>query len=310
MKKLRAIFLGTPDFSVPSLEILFHHPQIELIRVISMPDRPAGRGYDLKSPEVIEFAKNHKIPFFQTENINKELNFIEHLKNEKIDLFIVLAFAQFLGDEVLNIPTLGCFNIHTSLLPKYRGAAPIQYALLNGDTETGVSIQKMVKKMDAGDLVWNQSVAINPKENGGLLYTRLKFQAALSLNEFINELLLNKISYTKQNEIDVSFAPTLKKEDGYINFSNSNMAQIINQIRGLDPWPGTFCFLDGKRLKVFSVENSEIQLSPGKSRLIKNQLHVGCLDGTLRLIDLQLEGKKRCYDIDLFNGYKGDNQIT
>ncbi|MCE3014018.1 MAG: methionyl-tRNA formyltransferase, partial [Proteobacteria bacterium] len=153
MKKLKTLFFGTPDFSVATLELLQHHPLIELLGVVSMPDRPAGRGQELKSPEVINYAKNIKIPFFQTENINKEEALLETWKNEKVDLIIVLAFAQFLGSKVLQLPLLGCFNIHTSLLPKYRGAAPIQYALWNGDTETGVSIQRMVKKMDAGNIV-------------------------------------------------------------------------------------------------------------------------------------------------------------
>jgi methionyl-tRNA formyltransferase len=133
MNKLRVVFCGTPDFSVPTLEILFYHPQVELLKVISMPDRPAGRGMEMKSPEVIEFAKQKKIPFFQTENINKETNLIKELRTLDLDFILVLAFAQFLGSEVLSIAKLGCFNIHTSLLPKYRGAAPIQYALMNGD---------------------------------------------------------------------------------------------------------------------------------------------------------------------------------
>ena len=148
MKTFKVAFLGTPDFSVPTLDLLANHPHIDLRFVISMPDRPAGRGMELKSPEVIEYAKSKKISFFQTENINKESDFLKKLKSEELDFIVVLAFAQFLGSEMLSIAKLGCFNIHTSILPKYRGAAPIQYALLNGDKETGVSIQKMVKKME------------------------------------------------------------------------------------------------------------------------------------------------------------------
>jgi methionyl-tRNA formyltransferase len=139
MKKFRVAFCGTPEFSVPTLDLLSNHPHIELVKVISMPDRPAGRGMELKSPEVIEFAKTKKSPFFQTENINKEPQMIQELKELELDFIVVLAFAQFLGSEMLTLSRLGCFNIHTSVLPKYRGAAPIQYALLNGDKETGVS---------------------------------------------------------------------------------------------------------------------------------------------------------------------------
>lgn len=304
MKKLRVAFCGTPDFSVPTLDLLAHHPHIELVKVISMPDRPAGRGMEMKSPEVIEFAKANKIPFIQTENINKEPAFLTELKELELDFVVVLAFAQFLGSEMLTMGKLGCFNIHTSILPKYRGAAPIQYALWNGDTETGVSIQKMVKKMDAGDLVHFHTVAIAPTETGGQLYTRLKFQAALAMNDFITKILNNEVTYTPQDESQVSFAPTLKKEDGLLNFKDKTISQILNLIRALDPWPGTYCFLNGKRMKVLAAEKYHGKMSPGKAQNDMGSLVVGCLDGALRLTEVQLEGKKPCSDRELLNGIK------
>ncbi len=305
MKKLKTVFFGTPDFAVPALEMLDKHPMIEIVGVVSMPDRPSGRGHKLRSPEVVEYAKAHKLPVIQTENINKESDVLAQFKKKEVDLFVVLAFAQFLKEELLNIPKKGCFNIHTSLLPKYRGAAPIQYALINGDKSTGVSIQKMVKKMDAGDVVFSTPVDISPNETGGQLYTKLKFQAALSLNQFIDELQNDNLEYTKQDETKVSFAPTLKKEDGFLNFKEKNFDELHNQIRALDPWPGTFCFLNNKRLKVFSiVQESNMKLAPGKTEISGNKLLIGCLDSTVRILDLQLEGKKRCTDSDLINGLK------
>lgn len=310
MKKFRVAFCGTPDFSVPTLDLLSNHPHIELVKVISMPDRPAGRGMELKSPEVIEFAKAKKIPFFQTENINKEPEMLKELKEANLDFIVVLAFAQFLGSEMLNMGKLGCFNIHTSILPKYRGAAPIQYALLNGDTETGVSIQKMVKKMDAGDLVHFHTVKISPTETGGQLYTRLKFQAALAMNDFVHKLLNNEVTYTTQDESQVSFAPTLKKEDGALKFQEQTVAQILNRIRALDPWPGTYCFLNGKRLKVLEAEKYHTKLSPGTAKNDMGSLVVGCLDGSLRLTQVQLEGKKACTDRELLNGIKTEINLT
>lgn len=310
MKKFRVAFCGTPDFSVPTLDLLSNHPHIDLRYVISMPDRPSGRGMDLKSPEVIEFAKAKRIPFFQTENINKEAEFLEKLKAEELDFVVVLAFAQFLGSNMLNMGKLGCFNIHTSVLPKYRGAAPIQYALLNGDTETGVSIQKMVKKMDAGDLVHFHTVPIAETETGGQLYTRLKFQAALAMNDLITKLLNNEVSYTVQDESKVSFAPTLKKEDGLLNFKEKTVAQILNNIRALDPWPGTYCFLNGKRLKVLEAQKYHKKLAPGKAENDLGSLVVGCVDGTLRLTQVQLEGKKACTDRELLNGIKTEIILT
>jgi methionyl-tRNA formyltransferase len=310
MKKFKVAFCGTPDFSVPTLDLLANHPHIDLRFVISMPDRPAGRGMELKSPEVIEYAKQKKIPFFQTENVNKELDFISKLKNEELDFIVVLAFAQFLGTEMLQISKLGCFNIHTSILPKYRGAAPIQYALWNGDKETGVSIQKMVKKMDAGDLVHFHTVKIATTENGGQLYTRLKYQAALAINDFIIKLLDNKMTYTTQDESQVSFAPTLKKEDGLIKFSEKTIEQVLNLIRALAPWPGTYCFLNGKRLKVLTAERYHAKMAPGKAANDLGSLVVGCLDGSLRLSEVQLEGKKVCSDKELLNGIKTEIIIS
>jgi len=275
-----------------------------------MPDRPAGRGMELKSPEVITFSKENKIPFFQTENINKEPAMLEELKSLNLDFVVVLAFAQFLGSEMLNLGKMGCFNIHTSILPKYRGAAPIQYALMNGDTETGVSIQKMVKKMDAGDLVHFHTVKISPTETGGQLYTRLKFQAALAMNDLVQKMLASELTYTPQDESQVSFAPTLKKEDGHLLFKDKTTAQILNLIRALDPWPGTYCFLNGKRLKVLGAENYHGKMTPGKSQNDLGSLVVGCLDGALRLTQVQLEGKKPCSDRELLNGIKSEIILT
>lgn len=304
MKKLKTVFMGTPDFSVPALDMLFHHPCIEIQAIVSMPDRPSGRGHNLRSPEVIEFAKQRKLPFIQTENVNLEKDFIKSI--QECDIIIVLAFAQFIKEELLNLPKMGCFNIHTSLLPKYRGAAPIQYALLNGDASTGVSIQRMVKKMDAGDVCYLSPVKIHTNETGGQLYTRLKFQAALALSDFIYDLAENKIAFTKQNESAVSFAPTLKKEDGFLDFSKKSYTELKNQIRALDPWPGTYCFLSSKRMKVYSIEKSSEKLEPGKFVINNKALHIGCKGGALSLLEVQLEGKKRCHMSELLNGLRLD----
>lgn len=310
MNKLRVVYFGTPDFSVPTLDMLAHHPSVEIVSVVSMPDRPSGRGQELKSPDVINFCKREKIPYFQTDNINKEVEQIQKWEHEKVDLFIVLAFAQFLGSKLLSLPTLGCFNIHTSLLPKYRGAAPIQYALWNGDTSTGVSIQKMVKKMDAGDLVHSHSVEISPSETGGQLTTRLKFQAALACNDFLEKLIKKKVTYVPQNETLVSFAPTLSKLDGHLDFSNQSVVQILNRIRAMDPWPGTYCFISNKRLKVLEVLPSSEKVPAGKVSISKGQLIVGCSDGSLRLSHVQLEGKKASSDHDLLNGFREQLILT
>lgn len=304
MKKLNVVFCGTPDFSVPTLELLHQHPHINIVGVITMPDRPSGRGQELKSPPVADYAKLHKLPLHQVENINREESVLDLLDSKKIDFILVLAFAQFLGSRILNIPRLGCFNIHTSILPKYRGAAPIQYALLNGDKSTGVSIQRMVKEMDAGDLVHFCQLPISDTETGGQLYTRLKFQAALSTNVLIETILNNQLIFTPQDPEGVSFAPTLKKEDGLLNFKELTLLKIHNQIRALDPWPGTYCFLNNQRLKVYEVEKLQRTLSPGETSTEYGHLAIGCIDGTIRLSRVQLEGKKICSDTELLNGLK------
>lgn len=304
MKKLNVVFCGTPDFSVPTLELLHQHPHINLVGVVTMPDRPAGRGQELKSPPVAEYAKLHKLPLYQVENINRDESLLLELESKKIDFILVLAFAQFLGTRVLTMPKMGCFNIHTSILPKYRGAAPIQYALLNGDQTTGVSIQRMVKEMDAGDLVHFHELPVAETETGGQLYTRLKFQAALSCNTLIEPILQDKLVFTKQDPNGVSFAPTLKKEDGLLNFKESTILKLKNQIRALDPWPGTYCFLNNQRLKVFEIEKLPRSLKPGETSTEHGHLAVGTLDGVIRLMSVQLEGKKICSDTELLNGLK------
>lgn len=303
-KKFNVVFCGTPDFSIPTLEALATHPSINLVAVVTMPDRPAGRGHELKSPPVAEFAKNHNLKLFQVENINKSEETLLALESMNVDFFLVLAFAQFLGSRVLSIPILGCFNIHTSILPKYRGAAPIQYALLNGDTSTGVSIQKMVKEMDAGDLVHFDQVTIEPDDNGETLYNKLKNKAAQSTHAFIEKLQTNTIVYTPQDVSLVSFAPTIKKEDGLLDFKNSSYNKIQNKIRAFDPWPGTYCFLNTQRLKVYSIERNSKKLSPGETSIEHGQLLVGLIDCSIRLCKIQLEGKKVCTDNELLNGLK------
>lgn len=309
MKQFKAIFCGTPDFSVPTLTMLSKHPLINLCGVITMPDRKSGRGQELHSPPVALFAKENSLPLYQTENLNRDPELIHKIKNEKIDLLIVLAFAQFLGKEWLGISRLGAFNIHTSLLPKYRGAAPIQYALLNGDPETGVSIQKMVSKMDAGNIVKEKLVPIGPKETGGELYDRLKIEAATTCSEFINDLSTGNILERVQDEALVSFAPTLKKEDGLLNFKEQTTTMLLNRVRALKPWPGTFTFISGKRTKIIDIEASVHKLAAGKLEVIHGALNIGTKDGAIRVLTLQLEGKGVVSDREFLNGIKNQNIV-
>jgi methionyl-tRNA formyltransferase len=302
MNKLNVVFCGTPDFAVPTLKILKDHPQVNLLKVITMPDRPKGRGHVMTPPPVATYAKDNGIPLFQTANINKEDELLRELKDA--DLFIVLAFAQFLGSKILDLPKVGPFNIHTSLLPQYRGAAPIQYAILNGDKVTGVSIQKMVKEMDAGDIVYSHEVEISDSETSGELFNILQDEAAIATKEFLDLVLRDKLTYTSQDPELVSFAPTLKKEDGHLKFAEFTFEELSNRIRAFSPWPGTYCYLGKKRLKIYSIKTSDLSLKPGVVHTDHNFLIVGCKDESVRLDEVQLEGRKACSDVELLNGLK------
>lgn len=299
---LKVAFCGTPEFSVPSLEVLHHHPHIEVVKVITMPGRPKGRGLKVISSPVAEFAQKNKISLVETPNINQEESLLKELTEVKVDLIIVLAFAQFLKKVVLDLPRLGCFNIHTSILPKYRGAAPIQYALLNDDSTTGVSIQKMVSKMDAGDVAYQKEIEIFPYENTALLNNRLKNLSALSVVEFIDQILYSQLDYKKQDESQVSFAPSIKKEDGLLDFNQESSQQIMNKMRAYSPWPSVYCYLGKKRMKILQIFPSTYQLKPGELHQEGGELHVGCQSGSLRLYKVQLEGKKPMLDTEFLRG--------
>ena len=208
------------------------------------------------------------------------------------------------------LASVGAYNIHTSILPKYRGAAPIQYAIINGDSKTGVSIQKMVKKMDAGDILFQEEIQIDPQETGQQLYTRLKFLAATSCSDFIHGLSNNSLTIRVQDESAVTFAPTLKKEDGFIDFRNRTYDEIFNQVRALTPWPGTYTmFNGGKRLKIIEIEKFESNAQPGKVDTKLGSLVVGCKDAGIRLSVIQLPGKNQATDREVLNGLREEITI-
>jgi methionyl-tRNA formyltransferase len=304
---LKTIFMGTPEIAVPCLESLAQNKLINLIKVISMPDRPFGRDQKLKTPEVAAATKEHQLPLLQIENINQDPHLLDLLK--QADLVIVFAFAQFLNEKILNAPKLGCFNIHTSLLPKFRGAAPIQAAILAGEKQTGVTIQKMVKKMDAGDIALQKIINISNDETGDSLYQKLKILSVAALAEFIEQLTQNKIRFIPQDESQISFAPILSREDGFLDFKNSDAISVLRKIRAFHSWPGSYCFLGDKRMKVFKAITSPLKLSPGKTEIVDNTLNIGCKDLSIRLIEIQLEGKKVCHDSTLLNGMKKESLV-
>ena len=308
---IKTIFAGTPEICLPTLQALHEHPAVDLRHVISMPDKKAGRGMKIKKSAVAEFAIDNNINLFQTANINKEDGFWEGHKKAGVDLMIIFAFAQFVSQKIIDLPKHGCYNIHTSLLPKYRGAAPIQYALLNGDKETGVSLQKIVLKMDAGDIAIARKIQIAEDDNAKNLHDKLMIEAAALIPSFIEQIDQGKVTPVAQDESHVSFAPSLSKQDGKIDFAQMSFRDIKNRIRALTPWPGTFCYLNDKYLKVFEIAaEGKTALSPGACENKKGTLLVGASDQTIRITQLQLAGKKACLDSELLNGIRGEIKIT
>ena len=302
MKKISVVFCATPDIALPCLEYLSKNPAVDLKLVVTPPDRPSGRGKQLSSPAVAQKVKELGLNLLQTENINQEEDFFDSLG--EIDLIIVFAFSQFLSTKILNRPKIGCFNIHASLLPAYRGAAPIQYTILNGEQTTGITIQKMAKKMDTGDVVIKLPFSINEKTKSSELYFLMKNKAPEALDKFIFDVQNENLSYHPQNHALATFAPSLQKKNGYLDFKNKKRQDLIRQVLAFDLWPGTYCFAGKKRLKVFEVEFSSMKLLPGQTDCSLGMLIVGTLNGSLRLVQIQLEGKKTCLDIELIKGLR------
>jgi methionyl-tRNA formyltransferase len=300
---MRIIFFGTPEFCLPSLQFLNVSSLVDLCLVVSMPDRPAGRGQQLKSPPVIEFCKEKQIPYLQTEHINKDAIALDAIKKIKPDLIIVLAFAQFLSKEVLAIPKIGCFNIHTSLLPRWRGAAPIQHALLNGDQSTGVCIQRMVSKMDAGDICINRTIPLRAHDQQLSLTTRLQYLCVEALDEFIFAAYSQSLTFTPQDESKVTLAPEIKKDDGRVDFKNESAAEIISKYRAYTFWPGIFTFVGGKRLKLIKISEISTECAQEGFANFQGQLVVKCHRGVLRLEQIQWEGKKPVFDYEYLRSH-------
>ncbi len=301
---LKIAFCGTPEFCLPSLTMLHRSPAVDLQWVVSMPDRPAQRGQKKAPPPVARYANEHGLPLFQAANLNAEADFIARLENARLDMIIVIAFAQFLGHRLLQLPRLGCFNVHASLLPRYRGAAPIQHALLNGDTTTGISIQKMVRQMDAGPIFWRGEIPIGENTGREELTTLLAEKTVEGLHQLVAAGFAGNIPTTPQDAAAVSFAPALKKSDGHLEFCHHSALKLSRQVRAFHPWPGSYFFLNGLRVKVHGVELDATTLRPGQIDTEMGTLRIGCREGSLRLKRVQLEGKKAASDVEVLRGLK------
>jgi methionyl-tRNA formyltransferase len=304
-KSIRIVFMGTPDFAVASLQALLDQG-FNVVGVITAPDKPAGRGLEIQQSPVKQLAVTYKLPLLQPIKL-KDPDFLEQLKAWKPDLQIVVAFRM-LPEVVWALPAQGTINLHGSLLPNYRGAAPINWALINGEKKTGVTTFLLKHEIDTGDMLLQKEIEIEETDNFGSLYNKLKVMGAAVLTETIERYVQKEIAPTPQLNAGQSLksAPKLLKETGAINW-NSTVYAINNLIRGLSPLPGAYAKLDGKMLKIYYAVAIEekITVEPGTIETDgKNYLRFACQDGWLQVEEIQLEGKKRMKTIPFLQGYR------
>jgi len=299
---MRIIFMGTPDFAVGTLEALVNAGH-EVVLAVTQPDKPQGRKQILIAPPVKQTAEKLGIPVYQPKRV-REPEALALLRGYEPELIVVAAFGQILPKELLDMPTYGCINVHASLLPKYRGAAPIQWAILNGDAVTGVTIMRMDVGLDTGDMIAKAEVAITPQDTGGSLFDRLAETGAKLCVETIPSIVDGTAVYTPQDEQAAIKVGQISKKDGLIDFTRS-AAAIECQIRGLNPWPSAYTSLAGKTLKIWSAQVSDRQTEaqPGTVVLVeKDRFGVQTGDGVLICTEVQLEGKKRMSAADFLRG--------
>jgi methionyl-tRNA formyltransferase len=298
---LKCVFMGSPDFAVPVLELVVK--EYNVVGVFTQPDRPAGRGMQLKPPAVKSLALSLDLPVFQPEKLKAPGNF-EVLKELKPDFIVVAAYGQILKQDVLSLPKYGCINVHASLLPRWRGAAPIQAAIAAGDKKTGVTIMKMDIGMDTGDMIAQKEIEITKEHTGGSLFDELSELGASFLIETLPRYFSGELVPQPQPEDGVTYASMIKKQDGELDFSLSAEA-LEWKIRAFQPWPGTYTEIANNRLKVIQAEVVLDEKAVPEKRIIKDGWPlIGTAFGWLKLLEVQPAGKKRVTGKEFLNGAK------
>jgi len=302
MAGLRILFMGTPQFACPTLKMLIERGE-NVIAVVTQPDRPKGRGQQMQFPPVKELALSHGIPVIQPVKVRLP-EAVEEIRGLNPDLIIVVAFGQILPKALLDIPRYGCINIHASLLPRYRGAAPLNWCLINGETETGITTMLMDVGLDTGDMLLKRTTAITPDDDASSLHDRLSLLGAETMAETLDLLLAGKLQPEKQDDRLSCYAPMLKKELGEINW-NATTIDIINLVRGITPWPGAYTKYDGKTVKIHKVRAGSGTGAPGEILTAgKAGIEAASSDGSIVIEELQLEGKKRLTAAEFLAGCK------
>ncbi len=306
---MKIVYMGTPDFAVGPLKALVEAGH-EIVAVVSQPDKPKGRSSQLVPPPVKAYAMTQDLPVFQPEKI-KTPEAVERLREYGADLFVVAAFGQILSKEILEMPKYGCINIHASLLPKYRGAAPIQWSIIDGEQETGVTIMQMDVGLDTGDILTTKVVPIEDEDTGESLFDKLCVAGSELLIETIPQIEAGTITPTAQNDAESTYAKMLTKELGNIDFSKS-AKEIWYLVRGLNSWPSAYTYYNNKTMKIWRAkpvaENSQLPAGTLVKK-DKESIYVQTGEGMLQILEIQMEGKKRMSVRDFMLGHSFETGI-
>lgn len=304
MSTPKIVFMGTPEFAVPSLEILIMH-NYQIAGVVTQPDRPRGRGRIPALTPIKALAEKYNLPVNQPERM-RDREVTDYFRDLAPDLVVVAAFGQILPREILEIPKMGCINVHPSLLPKYRGAAPMNWTIIRGEVKTGVTIMLMDEGLDTGDILSREETVIDPEETFGKLHDRLANMGAVLLLKTVEMIVNGVVTRTSQDDFLATYAPRLKKEDGLINW-NKDVSQVVNLIRGLSPVPCAYTFYKGKMLKIFSAKGKtsyNVGTPGGIGSETDLGLPVAAKNGYVYLREIQMENKKRMSVHDFLRGFR------
>lgn len=298
---MKIVFMGTSDFSAVCLKKLLDE-KFQVAAVVTQPDKVRGRREAESFSPVKKLALEHGVEVLQYEKVSQDG--MDDLKKIAPDVIVTAAFGQILSENLLSLPPKGVLNVHASLLPKYRGSAPIQWAIINGETKTGVTIMKTAYRVDSGDMILKVEQDILPTDTAGTLFDKLAVTGANALAEALLQVENGTAKYVPQNEEEATHYPRFKKEDGQIDFEKTS-EQLDCFVRGVTPWPGAFCKLGGKTLKVFAVEKAEGKGKPGEILFAdrKNGIVAACSGGAVRLKEIQPENGKRMSDVNFLLGH-------
>ena len=298
---MRIVFIGAGEIGVPTLQALLKSEH-EVVGVVTQPDKPVGRSQLIEPPPIKNALSGTNIPVLQPARI-KDRQALEEIRALRPDVIVVMAYGQILPRDVLEIPEIGCLNLHASLLPRWRGAAPIQAAIAAGDREIGITVMYMDEGLDTGDILLQRTIDILPADTGGALHDRLAGVAPETLLESLDLLAKRKAPRTPQDNAVATYAPKLKREDGKIDWSDA--AELIERkIRAFNPWPGAFMKFDGRNLKIFSAVIVPIHGTPGEILRSENELVIAAGEEALSLCEVQLEGKRRMTAAEFLRGHR------